>query len=30
VKLYAPEQIDQAFEDSKNGTTVKPVLKIGD
>lgn len=30
VKFYAPEQINQAFEDSKNGTTVKPVLKIAD
>ncbi|MDR9439624.1 MAG: NAD(P)-dependent alcohol dehydrogenase [Halomonas sp.] len=29
VKFYAPEQINQAFEDSKHGTTVKPVLKIG-
>ena len=30
VKFYAPEQINEAFEDSKNGTTVKPVLKIAD
>tara|TARA_R110001599_G_scaffold299154_1_gene504120 strand:- start:147 stop:326 length:180 start_codon:yes stop_codon:yes gene_type:complete len=29
VKLYPADQINQAFEDSKNGTTVKPVLKIG-
>lgn len=29
VRFYAPEQINQAFEDSKNGITVKPVLRIG-
>jgi aryl-alcohol dehydrogenase len=29
VTLYPADQINQAFEDSKNGTTVKPVLKIG-
>ncbi|TDR51099.1 aryl-alcohol dehydrogenase [Halomonas ventosae] len=28
VTFYAPEQINQAFEDSKNGTTVKPVLRF--
>lgn len=28
VKFYPPEQINQAFYDSKNGTTVKPVLRI--
>nr|WP_295714774.1 NAD(P)-dependent alcohol dehydrogenase [uncultured Halomonas sp.] len=29
VKFYSADQINQAFQDSKDGTTVKPVLKIG-
>ena len=28
VKFYEFEQINEAFEDSKNGTTIKPILKI--
>ncbi|MGB7757763.1 MAG: NAD(P)-dependent alcohol dehydrogenase [Salinisphaera sp.] len=28
IKFYPAEQINQAFEDSKNGTTIKPVLQI--
>lgn len=30
VRFYEFEQIDQAFEDSKNGTTVKPILRMGE
>ncbi|MDY0007200.1 MAG: NAD(P)-dependent alcohol dehydrogenase [Spongiibacteraceae bacterium] len=29
IKFYAFEQINQAFEDSASGVTIKPVLKIG-
>lgn len=28
VKFYDFEQIDEAFEDSKNGVTVKPIIKM--
>lgn len=30
VKFYPPEQINQAFADAKNGSTVKPILRIGE
>ena len=29
VKFYEFDQIDQAFEDSASGKTIKPILKIG-
>lgn len=29
VKFYNFEEINQAFEDSKNGTAIKPILKMG-
>lgn len=29
IKFYAFEEIEQAFEDSKKGITVKPILRIG-
>ena len=29
VRYYEFDQIDQAFEDSANGKTIKPILKIG-
>jgi aryl-alcohol dehydrogenase len=30
VKFYDFQEINQAFEDSKSGQTIKPVLKIGE
>lgn len=29
VKVYEFEAINDAFEDSKNGSTIKPIVKIG-
>ena len=29
VRFYSFSEINQAFEDSKNGSTIKPILKIG-
>ncbi len=29
IKYYTFEEINQAFEDSKKGTTIKPVIKLG-
>lgn len=30
VKFYSLENINQAFEDSKNGTVIKPIIKMAD